>query len=170
MSRKIIVAIVVVAISTGCSSQEDQGQESQTSESVEPEVSADLEPFLTSYFATWSAGDMDGYKNHFHPRAMIYLIKSGDVLSAMPRDPFVDGQESVRAGSKNPGVEKMTAFEAQEDRVAAVVTADWELIQGNERTVGVDRFTLMRDEQWRWKIISLLFYTTGRGEASVKRH
>lgn len=162
MSQKIIVAMVIAAVSTACSTREEQDEQSQPSESAEPEVSADLEPFLASYFATWSAGDMDAYKDHFHPRAMIYLIKSGEVLTAMPRDPFVDGQEAVRAGSKNPGVEKMTSFEAQEDRVAASVTAEWELVQGDERTVGVDRFTLMRDEQWRWKIISLLFYSTGR--------
>lgn len=165
MFQQIIAAVFIAVISIGCSSREEQGEQ-QPATSDEPEVSADLEPFLTSYFASWSEGDMETYKNHFHQRAMIYLIKSGEVQTAMPRDPFVDGQEAVRAGSKNPGVEKMTAFEAQEDRVAAAVTADWELIQGNERTVGVDRFTLIRDEQWHWKIISLLFYSTGRGEVS----
>jgi len=131
----------------------------------EPEISVDIEPFLTSYFATWSAGDMEGYRDHFHPRAVISLVKSGRIISSLPRDPFVAGQKASREHSEHPGIERMTSFHADEDRQAATVRAEWELVQGEERTIGVDRFTLIRDEQWQWKIISLLFYSTDRGRS-----
>ncbi len=126
------------------------------------DVSADLEPFLTSYFATWSRGDMEGYRDHFHPKAVIYLVKGGQVLSALSRDPFVDGQRASQEAGQ-PGVETMTSFRADEDRQGATVMAEWELINGDRTTVGIDRFTLIRDEEWHWKIISLTFYATGRG-------
>ncbi len=132
-------------------------------------LSADLEPFLRSYFATWSRGDMEGYRSHFHRDATIYLVKNGKVIMSMRRDPFVDVQKSARESSEDPGVEVMTKFTANEDRYAASVDADWELTHDDEVAVGVDRFTLIRDEQWNWKIISLTYYVTGRSRAKRDR-
>jgi hypothetical protein len=156
-----IVCLTLSAV--GCGNSRPAQEPPQT---VEAEHSADLEPFLRSYFETWSRGDMEGYRDHFHEQAMIYLVKNGRVLVAMPRDPFVDGQEAARSSSEAPGVETMTSFTADEDRHAATVNAQWELIEGEERTVGVDRFTLIRDHQWSWKIVALVYYATGRGRAS----
>jgi hypothetical protein len=166
MRWRSLGSVIVVAIVAGvasCSSRSQQCEEPQAA--PEQEVSADLEPFLTSYFGTWSAGDMDGYRDHFHADATIYLVEKGRVVMGLRRDPFVEGQREVRAGSDHPGVEKMTAFRADEDRDAATVAAEWELVEGDERTVGVDRFTLIRDERWRWKILALVFYSTARGRA-----
>lgn len=156
-------AVILIVTMIGCSNGR-QTQEPQ--DAAPPDYSADLEPFLRSYFATWSRGDMDGYRDHFHERAMIYMVKSGRVLVAIPRDPFVEGQEASRERSENPGVETMTSFTVDEDRQAATVNAQWELIEGEERTVGVDRFTLIRDDEWNWKIITLVYYATGHGRAS----
>lgn len=160
MKRALWTSLVVVAAAAGCSSR---SQPVDPPDCPEPEVSADLEPFLESYFASWSRGDMDAYRDHFLPEATIFMIRSGEVMMAMPRDPFVEGQRQVRARSAHPGVERMTSFTADEDRQAAAATVQWELVQGEERTMGVDRFTLIRDERWQWKIISLTFYSTDRG-------
>jgi hypothetical protein len=156
----IAVAVAIVSVAASCSSARPASEPDAAAPA--PEVSADLEPFLTSYFGSWSAGDMDGYRDHFHPDAIVYFAEKGRVVG-MPRDPFVEGQRDAREGSDHPGVEKMTAFRADEDRDAATVAAEWELVEGDETTVGVDRFTLVRDEQWRWKILSLVFYSTGHG-------
>ncbi len=104
---------------------------------------------------------MDGYRSHFHGDATIYLVKNGRVMMAMRRDPFVEGQQAARERAEDPGVEIMTAFTVDEDRYAATVNADWELTQGDEIAVGVDRFTLIRDHQWQWKIVALVYYATG---------
>ena len=146
----------------GCSSNQPAQSETSNSGATSADYSADLEPFLRSYFATWSRGDMEGYRSHFHPDATIYLVRGGRVRTSLRRDPFVDGQQAARDRSEDPGVEIMTAFTADEDRYAAAVNADWELTQGEDVHVGVDRFTLIRDEQWQWKVVTLVYYSTGR--------
>ena len=123
-------------------------------------VSPDLAPFLRSYFATWSAGDMRAYKEHFHRDAVITLVEEGKVRSALPRERFVMLQTAARARSKVQAVERMRSFTADEDGQAATVVAEWELTKGGEVERGVDRFTLIRDYRGRWKIVSLVFYLT----------
>ena len=119
--------------------------------------SADLEPFLQSYFATWSAGNMDAYRSHFHPSAVISLVDQGILVLSMPRDEFVSFQTEAIARAEM--VERMTSFTADEDDRAASVTAKWLLEKEGTEKTGVDRFTLIRDREGRWKIIALLFYT-----------
>lgn len=120
--------------------------------------SPDLEPFLRSYFATWSAGDMRAYREHFHRDAVIALVEGGEVKSSLPRDRFVMLQKAARARSGEQMVERMTSFTADEDDSAATVVARWKLTKGEHVERGVDRFTLIRDGRGRWKIVSLVFY------------
>ena len=126
-------------------------------------VSDDLEPFLTSYFSSWSSGDMGGYRGHFHDDAIILFIDGGDVRARMPLEPFVDEQASMQREPETRAVERMTGFRADEDRHAATVTVDWLLERGEQRQRGVDRFTLIRDRGGRWRIAALIFYVTDRG-------
>lgn len=157
-----MVVMTIAALAGGCTSSEVAQEAEARSDQDHTDLSADLEPFLTSYFATWSGDDMEGYRSHFLPDATIYLVKSGQIIMDMRRDPFVDVQKVARQRSGDPGVEVMTGFRAHEDRVAATVSADWELTQADEVAVGVDLFTLIRDEEWHWKIITLTYYVTGR--------
>ena len=123
-------------------------------------LSPDLEPFLASYFATWSAGDMRGYKGHFHKDAVITFVEDGEVKSSLRRDRFVMLQAAARSRDGTPAVERMTSFTADEDGRAATVVAQWELTKGVETSRGVDRFTLIRDERGRWRIVALVYYLT----------
>lgn len=155
-SRFASVVLCIAAfclLSSACVASDDSTSEHEN----EIETSADLEPFLNSYFATWSAGDMDGYGKHFHERACIATVAKGHVMLAMGRDEFVQYQEHAIQG-KNL-TERMISFTADEDDVAAAVTAEWLLDDGAEPTTGIDRFTLIRDRMGSWKIVSLLFYT-----------
>lgn len=122
--------------------------------------SPDLEPFLDSYFASWSKGDMTAYKGHFDRHARIMLLDGGKVEWEMARDPFVRQQGQVIARSSVKLTERMTSYKAIEDETAATVSAEWLLTAGAEETRGVDIFTLMRDADGKWKIVSLMFYTT----------
>ena len=126
-------------------------------------MSPDLEPFLRSYFATWSEGDMRAYKEHFLAEAVITFVSGGEVRSSLPRDRFVALQAASRARAKVKPVERMTSFSADEDEHAATVVARWVLVKDvegeQEVTRGVDRFTLVRDSRGRWRIAALVFYT-----------
>ena len=147
-------AALMVAWFAGCASPVSPGKQGGHVSSP------DLEPFLRSYFATWSAGDMRAYKEHFHKDAVITLVEEGEVTSSLPRDRFVMLQKAARARSKVQAVERMRSFTADEDASAATVVAEWELTKGGEVERGVDRFTLIRDHRGRWKIVSLVFYLT----------
>lgn len=163
----VVAAFVMIGALLGSACSNDSSRPQPTCPDTDhSNLSADLEPFLKSYFGTWSRGDMDGYRDHFLPEATIYLVKSGRVIMDMRRDPFVDGQRRARASSGDPGVEVMTGFKAHEDRYAATVYADWELTHDDEVSVGVDLFTLVRDDEWEWKIISLTYYVTDRARAA----
>ena len=120
------------------------------------EYSPDLKPFLESYFSTWSAGDMIGYKSHFHRNAVVTLVDGGEVVLSLPRDEFVARQAEAVVRARM--VERMTSFTADEDGRAASVTAKWLLEKEGAKTTGIDRFTLIRDAEGKWKIAGLLFY------------
>lgn len=49
----------------------------------ESQISGDIKPFLESYFATWSAGDIEGYKAHFHRQAVIVMVGYDEVSYAV---------------------------------------------------------------------------------------
>src|SRR5436190_24062503 len=53
---------------------------------------ASIRAFLTRYFSTWSAKDMDGYAACFHPQArVLFMTESGQVASEGLTD-FLHGQ------------------------------------------------------------------------------
>lgn len=130
--------------------------------SRERRPSAGLKVFLDTYFSTWSARDMAGYKAHFDPAAQIYYMEKGKVLTHLPLEPFIAQQAQAHAVSRVPMSEDMTACRVLEDEKAASVSARWRLKRGSEIITGLDRYTLIRDAQGNWKIISLVFYEDER--------
>jgi hypothetical protein len=119
---------------------------------------ADIRQFLESYFSTWSAGDMAGYKSHFDPDAQIAMVHEGEVVYVASLEPFVAEQAKAIRESPERMVERMTTFTADADAAAAQATAGWELKKGSRTVTGVDRFTLIRNPQREWKILFLVFY------------
>jgi hypothetical protein len=117
-----------------------------------------IRKFTESYFAVWSKGDMAAYREHFTPAARIAYVQDGAVVKVLDRDPFVDQQTEAVTKASAKMTERMTSFAVNCDGTAAQVTADWELKRGNEISVGVDRFTLIRAPDGLWKIAFLLFY------------
>lgn len=126
-------------------------------------LEAEVVAYLESYFATWSAGDMEGYRDHFHEQATILYVAGGAVQSVMARDPFVDMQARIIAQAPEPMRETMTSYVVEVDEVSAAATVDWLLEAGARRETGVDRFVLVRDADGVWRAISLLFYATAPG-------
>ena len=119
----------------------------------------DLEPFLKSYFSSWSAGNFKAYEAHFHRNARIYYVNSQRSIE-MDSDlkTFIAQQIEVRANASARLSEKMTKFSGNVDDRAASLETKWELLNGSSKRTGIDRFTLIRDESGKWKILSLLFY------------
>jgi hypothetical protein len=118
----------------------------------------DIRGFLESYFGDWSAGDMVAFRSHFDPSAQIALLDRGQVAFVAELDPFVEKEEKLRRETTVPMLEHMASYTADADDTTAHVTAQWELHKGGEITTGVDRFTLVRDRQGKWKILFLTFY------------
>jgi hypothetical protein len=123
---------------------------------ADPATREEIRRFIESYFAVWSRGDMAAYAAKFDPAAQIALVEGGKVLQMVARDPFVVNQTEATARTRM--TERMTSFAVDADKDAAQVVAQWELKRGEEKEVGVDRFTLMRDPQGQWRIVFLLFY------------
>ena len=73
----LLVGIATLTVSmSGCR------EPSSPAEATEKR-SPDLKPFIESYFDTWSKGQMDGYRDHFHPRAVVTFVSDGRVDSSL---------------------------------------------------------------------------------------
>lgn len=59
---------------------------------------ADVREFLTRYFATWSAQDMDGYGACFHEQARVSFVHQG-VPQTQGLTDFIHGQKLGHATS-----------------------------------------------------------------------
>jgi hypothetical protein len=151
--RTIVWAVGLLLTAAACATRPEAGGRN-------PELDA----FLESYFATWSAGDMTSYGAHFHERAVVSVVRDGVVAPWASRDRFVEQQRLIIERSAAKSVERMTSYVADQDDVSATVVAQWELTRGAgvDRSVsrGVDRFTLVKNDAGEWRIAALLFYTT----------
>jgi len=126
------------------------------------DYSPDLKAFIGSYFTDWSARNVEAYKAHFHEKARIALVADGAVVQPLDLAPFIAQQTAAHARAKTPMTERMTSFSALQDEAAASVAATWELKTAAGTETGVDRFTVIRDAQGKWKIVSLVFYATAK--------
>jgi putative lumazine-binding protein len=132
-----------------CSSCPDGGKSAADT----PEVRA----FLTRYFATWSARDMDGYGACFDPQARIlYVSKEGQIMSDGTIN-FLHGQKLAHEQSATPMTELPLQMTIQGDARVVQAAVTWVLQKGPTEERGTDFFTLRRDGEG-WKIVSLVFY------------
>jgi hypothetical protein len=113
--------------------------------------------FLTRYFSTWSAQDMAGYGDCFHESARItYLPLSGPPRTDSLTD-FLYGQRMGHKTSPDPMTEVADAMHIQMDDRAAIARVSWTLTKAQQKTTGIDHFSLIKTPAG-WKIIHLLFY------------
>ena len=119
---------------------------------------AQVRQHLENYFATWSAQDMEGYGDSFHPHARITYLPSG---AEGPRTDsltdFLFGQRMGHKTSPQAMVEVPTSMQIQMEDPAAQALVRWQLTKGTQVTTGTDFFTLIRTPAG-WKIINLVFY------------
>ena len=118
---------------------------------------ASIRVFLTRYFSTWSAKDMDGYAACFHPQARIlFLSESGQVASEGLTD-FLHGQRLAHETASVPMSEKPLDMTIQGDAKIVQASVTWVLTKGSTEERGTDFFTLKREGDG-WKIVTLVFY------------
>ena len=124
--------------------------------SSHPEEPA-VRSFLGRYFSTWSAADMEGYGNCFHPLARIVFVgRNGESRSEGLTD-FLHGQKMGHASSTEAMTEVPTSMSiTMEDRGAQALVR-WKLTKGNSIVTGTDLFTLVSTPKG-WKIMSPVFY------------
>lgn len=117
---------------------------------------ADVKEFLTHYFATWSAKDMDGYGACFQEQARVVFVQQGAPHSYGLTD-FLHGQKLSHATASMPMTEVPTDMKILRDDRTAQASVRWKLTKGSEITTGTDCFTLIQTPTG-WKIMSLVFY------------
>jgi hypothetical protein len=117
---------------------------------------SDVRSFLTHYFTTWSAKDMDGYGACFHEQARITFVHQGVPQSQGLTD-FLHGQKISHATTSVPMTEVPTEMKILRDDRTAQASVRWKLTKGADITTGTDCFTLVKTSTG-WKIMSLVFY------------
>lgn len=117
---------------------------------------ADVRAFLTRYFSTWSARDMDGYGACFHEQARVTFVQQGTPHTQGLTD-FLHGQKLSHAAASVPMTEVPTDMKILRDERTAQASVRWKLTKGAEITTGTDCFTLIKTPAG-WKIMSLVFY------------
>ncbi|HBJ84218.1 MAG TPA: hypothetical protein DDZ88_10200 [Verrucomicrobiales bacterium] len=117
---------------------------------------SDVRVFLTRYFSTWSAKDMDGYGACFHEQARVTFVQQGMPQSQGLTD-FLHGQKLSHATASAPMTEVPTDMKILRDDRTAQASVRWKLTKGAEITTGTDCFTLIKTPTG-WKIMSLVFY------------
>ena len=118
--------------------------------------SAEVREFLTHYFSTWSAKDMEGYGGCFHEQARITFVHQGVPQSQGLTD-FLHGQKLSHATTAVPMTEVPTDMKILSDERTAQASVRWKLTKGADVTLGTDCFTLIKTSTG-WKIMSLVFY------------
>lgn len=117
---------------------------------------ADVREFLTRYFSTWSAKDMDGYGACFHEQARVSFVNDG-VPQTQGLTDFLHGQKLGHASASSPMTEVPTSMKILRDDRTAQASVRWKLTKGTETVTGTDCFTLIKTATG-WKIMSLVFY------------
>lgn len=116
-----------------------------------------IRAFLTGYFSTWSAKDMEGYAACFHPQARVLFIgSSGQVVSEGLTD-FLHSQRLAHETAATPMSEKPLEMTIQGDAKVAQASVTWLLTKGSTEERGTDFFTLKKEGSG-WKIVTLVFY------------
>jgi len=145
--RKFVIhsafLILVLSFLAGCSP-------------VKTQDDSDVRAFLTRYFSTWSAKDMDGYGACFHEQARITFVQQS-VPHTQGLTDFIHGQKLSHATTSVPMTEVPTAMQILRDDRTAQASVRWKLTKGTEITTGTDCFTLIQTPAG-WKIMSLVFY------------
>lgn len=126
----------------------------------QPEVKsaddADVRAFLTRYFSTWSAKDINGYGSCFHEQARITFMHEGLPQTQGLTD-FLHGQKLGHTIATVPMIEVPTDMKILCDERTAQASVRWKLTKGAEIVTGTDCFTLIKTPDG-WKIMSLVFY------------
>lgn len=123
---------------------------------AQPADDGDVRTFLTRYFSTWSAKDMDGYGACFHEQARVSFVHQGTPHTQGLTD-FLHSQKLSHATASVPMTEVPTDMKILLDDRTAQASVRWKLTKGPETTTGTDCFTLIKTPTG-WKIMSLVFY------------
>lgn len=142
----LFIALIWVMLMPGCGKAEKS-----------PADTPELRTFLTRYFSTWSAQDMEGYGACFDSEARILFIsKSGQVVSNGTID-FLHGQKMAHQTSEVRMTEHPVQMTIQGDNKVAQAAVTWVLNKGSSEERGTDFFTLQHEGD-HWKIVTLVFY------------
>lgn len=117
----------------------------------------EIKLLIRNYFSAWSAADMKGYGQLFHPSASVHFLDSRNRPNSHYLTRFLALQAEFHSKTKVPAKEIPTGIRVTSNDRVARAEVDWELTVGTKRTTGVDYFTLIRTPEG-WRILNLVFY------------
>ena len=156
---RVLPFLLVIAAASGLLTACSPEANSPTAPST-PRAKEEVTAFLHHYFKTWSDQDMDGYAACFHETARITWLPEG---KGEPRfdslSDFLHGQRLSHQTAAEPMRETADHIEILMDDRAALARVQWTLVKGNNRTTGIDHFSLAHTPSG-WRITHLLVYST----------
>ena len=152
---RILLTLAALLLGVGCGVS---GGPSAKAPAASAQTETEIRDFLTRYFSTWSAQDMEGYASCFHEQARISFVQPDGRVTTDTRSDFLHGQRLGHQTSPERMTETADRMDLQFDERAALARVRWTLLKGAQKTTGIDHFSLVRTPQG-WKIIHLLFYT-----------
>jgi hypothetical protein len=121
----------------------------------DPRDEESIKAFLDQYFSSWSNGDMDAYKDCFHPKATVVILDRANAPQASyPLDAFIRTQEQAHQESLVKMREIPLDKQITTDDNVSQATVRWKLFKGDRTVTGVDLFTLVLTSG-EWKILHL---------------
>lgn len=121
----------------------------------DPREEESIAAFLDKYFSSWSNGDMDAYKDCFHPKAtIVFLDRSNAPQASYPLDTFIRTQEQAHQKSLVKMREIPLDKQITTDGNVSQATVRWKLFKGDKTVTGVDLFVLGLTSG-KWKILHL---------------
>lgn len=144
---KISACILVCVLGTMIVSGAACAKDSRDEESIKA--------FLDQYFSSWSNGDMDAYKDCFHPEAtVVFLDRLNAPQASYSLDAFIWTQEQAQQTSLLKMREIPLDKQIGTDGNVSQATVRWKLFKGDKTVTGVDLFTLVLTSG-EWKILHL---------------
>jgi hypothetical protein len=150
-----LLALCLLCFLTACASKPGHPDE------------ATVREFLTRYFSTWSAKDMDGYGACFHPQARVTFVNKNGSADGIGLTDFLHGQKMSHQMAEKPMKEVPLDMQISGDARVTQAAVKWHLTKADGDETGMDYFTLVYAEG-KWSILSLAFFIDPKEEEEKK--
>ncbi len=136
------IAFCLLTASPAASARKGDGEES-------------VHVFIDRYFSAWSSGNMDAYRDCFHPKAtIVFLDRANAPKAEFALEAFIQSQAEAHRKSVVKMREIPLSKRVMVAGKAGQAIVRWKLFKDRQHVTGVDLFTLVLTSG-KWKILHL---------------